>query len=85
MYYQTNYNLLTITSIINKYAPPVENSTGKYIADVSARTKVNPTAVIDLKTNKPVMYELVTAIIHEENGIVPYTPDEIKSAVDLAY
>jgi len=55
---------LTLGQFINKYAPPSENDTTKYIQDVIAMTGVNPLtpiSAIDVK-------KLTQAIAQKESG-----------------
>ena len=68
--YHLKYNLNTVQSLINRYAPPYENDTGTYISDVAKTLNVKPTIKIDL-TCKPVLMALAQAIIVHENGAPP--------------
>jgi hypothetical protein len=79
------YDCDTISEIINKWAPSVENDTKAYIDAVvrsipgilTSNTKIN---VDDLR----VLVPLVKAIIHHENGRVIYSDDVIFEGVKLA-
>lgn len=57
----------TIAGIISKWAPPNENNTKAYIADVSQRLGVPPNQKLDM-TNPLVRQALGTAIAIHENG-----------------
>ena len=65
--YNTHHNKKTITEIINRWAPPVENATDNYIRVVSNRAKIRPNVEIDIN-NKSVMCRLVEAMSYVENG-----------------
>lgn len=57
----------TIEKIINKYAPPIENSTKDYIKSVARTTGIKKDAVLSI--NRTVIKRLVFAVICHENGI----------------
>lgn len=57
----------TISGVVSRWAPPTENNTQAYIADVSKRLGVSPDQPIDLK-NPIVRQALSTAITIHENG-----------------
>jgi hypothetical protein len=65
----------TVEQIVNKFAPPVENNTAAYIADVAQRCGVNP----DTKLGAPsaaLLFKLAKAIAHHETGSwEPYWTD----------
>lgn len=67
-YYET-YSLLTIAQIINRYAPPTENNTDAYIADISKRSGVSADAVIDDMAT--MVIPLAEVISIHENGYAP--------------
>jgi hypothetical protein len=56
----------SVTKIINKYAPPMENNTIAYINAVSNAIGVSPTAKIDL--TKDMLFKFMRAVIMHENG-----------------
>lgn len=64
--YYERYGLQTVTAIINRWAPSVENETGSYIAHVSEKMGVNPFEVFEL--NETNLTNLTAAIIKQENG-----------------
>jgi hypothetical protein len=57
----------TLSGVISKWAPPSENNTQAYIADVSQRLGIKPDQKIDL-SNPLVRQSLSTAIALHENG-----------------
>ncbi len=76
----THDGLCTIKAIITKWAPPKDNNnTGAYIANVCKDTGFDADAWLHL-LDLWVMASMVKAIIHQENGYVPYTDDVIDAA-----
>jgi len=72
----------TVTSIISRWAPPTENNTASYIADVDGQLGLIPgNDYVDLSTQLPA---LIAAIIAHENGIQPYSATTITSGVQMA-
>jgi hypothetical protein len=64
--YYTKYNLMTVTTIISKWAPPTENHTQNYINYVASALGVSPTAVISYTTDT--FSKLVAAMSEVELG-----------------
>lgn len=81
--YQTRYGLNTVHGLISRWAPPNENITAAYIEAVSKRTGYKPAAYLRL-SDPNTIYELVNAIIHHENGHVPYSRETIEAGIALA-
>ncbi len=81
--YQDRHGLDTIRGIVNRWAPPVENDTPAYVAAVAARTGFAPDAPLDLHDAR-CLTPLVEAIIHHENGRMPYAPAVIAKGLTLA-
>lgn len=78
--HQTKYGLNTISGIINRWAPPIENNTTAYIAAVAkavGKTAYTPLTADDYP-------KVIAAIIKQENGINPYPADLIKQAYGMA-
>lgn len=73
--YWSRRGLKTPRKIINRYAPPSENNTQKYIDDVCAKLSCWPDQEIDL-TQQNRMIDLMRAMVHKEQGRVIY-PDDI--------
>ena len=65
--YNRRYGLNTVSKIINRYAPPIENHTDNYINYVAKQMGVDPNEVIDTK-DKETMVEMVCAMSFVENG-----------------
>ena len=69
--YYLKYNLDTVRSLINRYAPPHENDTGSYISEVSRALNVRHTDKIDV-TSKQTLVALTQARSScKENGQLP--------------
>lgn len=71
----------TVRLIINHWAPPNENDTDAYIADVAALCQTTPDSPLDVRAN---LDKLIQAIIRHENGSQPYSADIISLGIDLA-
>lgn len=74
----------TLSGIISKFAPPVENNTASYISDASRRTGFYPRQPLDIE-DPQVTEKIVRAIIRHENGVNPYPPEMISRAVSNAW
>lgn len=73
----------TVTEVISRWAPGNENNTAAYIAAVAKRMVVLPGAPLmlgDLKT----LLGLVTGIIYQEEGYMPYTQAQVEDGVRRA-
>lgn len=81
--YQDKYNLHTIEDWITKYAPPAENNTAAYIKAVCDESGYILNYPLDAHS-----YEcqrlIVPAIIHHEQGSMPYSNAQINEALKLA-
>jgi hypothetical protein len=73
----------TVREIVNRWAPPVENDTGAYIAAVCKSTGFGPDQEIDV-TDPDTMAALVVAICRQENGRLSYPVDVIEDGVQRA-
>jgi len=81
--YWANYGLDTVTQIITRWAPPNENDTAAYIADVANQLGVDPNAALAM--NDPATIQnLVAAITSHENGFNPLTTAQITQGVAAA-
>lgn len=65
--YITNYGCNTVAKIIEKWAPPVENNTEKYIADVCKLSGLTPDTTIGYNS-KTALKKMVYAMSIIENG-----------------
>lgn len=74
----------TISKIISRWAPPQDNNnTTAYIQNVSQALGVTPTTRLDV-ASPAVLTALSKAIIHQENGNVPFSDETIASGVASA-
>lgn len=73
--------LNTIQAAINRWAPPNENDTKAYVMDVCRDCQLQPTDVVDFDA---IMDDLVKAICIHENGVMPYSDDQISKGISLA-
>lgn len=79
--YQSRYGLNTIRELITRWAPPNENITESYVTNVSRIVGASPDQQINVTE---VAVPLVTAIITHENGMQPYTDEQISKGISLA-
>ena len=67
--YYHKYRLYTIRMIINKWAPPNENQTSKYIENVCRLTGIGPDEPIGIPSDQPARWmALGIAMAIQENG-----------------
>jgi hypothetical protein len=67
--YYHKYRLFTIRAIISKWAPPIENKTDAYIANVSKLTGIDPDEPIGIPSDQPARWLAVgAAMAIQENG-----------------
>ena len=67
--YYHKYRLYTIRMIISKWAPPQENLTSTYIANVSRLTGIPPDEPIGIPSDQPTRWmKLGIAMAIQENG-----------------
>lgn len=72
--------LHSVQDIIRTWAPPNENDTAAYIADVARELNVSPTTPLTT-TSHPA---LIGAIIRHENGAQPYSDATLRQGIALA-
>ncbi|EPL4467638.1 structural protein [Proteus mirabilis] len=77
--YQKKYELNTVESIIDRYAPPNENNTAGYINRAAKDIGVSVNEPINV-SSKPVAIALATAIVGVELGYQPYSPKVFEDA-----
>lgn len=70
----------TITKIVTRFAPPSENNTIAYIADVAKWSGIDKDAVLQLSDIKAVG----VAMMKQEVGTLPYSDGTINEALALA-
>jgi hypothetical protein len=78
--YYYKYRLKTISDIISRWAPPVENDTNTYIKNVCKMTKLNSTD--RLNWNYSDMSSLLKAMCKQESNYIP-NDNELYSAFRL--
>jgi len=78
--YQSGHNCNSVREILNRFAPPVENDTGAYVAHAAKQLEVTPDAFIDTK-DEQTMLKLIAVIIRHENGQQPYTDEQILAGI----
>ncbi len=81
--YYDRHGLRNIRQIINRWAPPTENTTSKYVAHVAQLTGHDPDADLNLHRYED-MRGLVVAIITHELGGQPYAARVIDEGLRLA-
>jgi hypothetical protein len=73
----------TAQEIISRWAPPIENKTGAYVAHVVNALNVPADARLDL-SNPNTLAALIGVIIRHENGMQPYPASIIAKGIALA-
>lgn len=81
--YHDKYGLVTIRAIISRWAPSNENDTAAYIKAVCEDCSFGPDDWLRL-SDQSVLAALTRAIIHHENGSMPYDDAEIRASVEAA-
>lgn len=71
----------TVAAIIGRWAPPNENNTQAYIAQVAASLGVSPMTPLVLTDD--VLSRIMEAIVKHENGSQPYSPELFAQAINL--
>ena len=66
--YALKHNCHTLRSMINRYAPPIENHTENYIRRVAYASHLSPDETIST-TDRGVMTAVVAAMSEVENGV----------------
>jgi hypothetical protein len=77
----TESGAVTVRDIVSRWAPPVENDTGAYVAAVAARVGVSPTQTLALTDDT--VSRIMEAIVQHENGQQPYSPELFAQAIAL--
>ena len=68
--YYHKYRLYTIRSIVSRWAPPNENNTKTYIANVSRLTGIDPDEPLGIPSDRPSRWmALGVAMAIQENGM----------------
>ncbi len=72
--YDQLYGINTLSKIISRWAPDVENDTNIYIKTVAKRLGISSSGYID-SLNREVMVTMVGAMSRIENGVAPEEVD----------
>ncbi|UYK82305.1 structural protein P5 [Xanthomonas sacchari] len=75
MTYQNKHGLRTVAGLIGRWAPPSENDTAAYVAQVSRALGVEPDTSVDVGA-PATAFQLVKSIARHENG-GDFWPDQI--------
>ncbi len=81
--YRRTYGDDTVAKLIRRWAPPVENDTGAYVASVARSAGVGPDQALPLHLEQSTLLALAKAIVKHENGQDPYTDATYKAALAL--
>lgn len=81
--YQKKYKINTVKGIITRWAPANENDTNAYIREVCKNSGFGPDQPLNL-LDSSVLFPIIKAIIHHENGTNPYTDDVILNGIKRA-
>lgn len=81
--YQRQHGLDTVREIVSRWAPPSENDTGAYAQQVARALGVEAGERLDL-TDPGTLERLTAAIIRHENGMQPYTAEQLAEGVSAA-
>lgn len=81
--YQDEHNCFSIKDHISRWAPPSENPTSSYMLNVAGWANKDVDEVLNVHTYADCR-ALVTGIIRQENGYMPYSEAQIEEALKLA-
>lgn len=79
--YYKSHELNTVRGIINRWAPPGENDSESYIANVAWKLGIEADQPFNVMARRA---DLVAAIIQHENGEQPYSDQLINRGVAMA-
>lgn len=83
MTYQRSHGLNTVRTIINRWAPPVDNNdTKSYVAYVARVIGVDPNFIIDVKDYQT-MQAFIEAMVKQECGC-SIAPDDMHRGMQMA-
>ena len=81
--YYHKYRLFTIRAIISKWAPPNENLTSTYIANVCRLTGIPPDEPIGIPSDQPARWMAVgIAMAIQENGLIKREQSELAHSAE---
>ena len=82
--YQRKYELMTVSEMLNRWAPSEENDTASYIEHVCKEMQIGPNDPVNLEHHPKMLEPMLTTMILHENGSQPYDCDLIREAIRLA-
>lgn len=80
--YRNRHGLKTVRGIVNRWAPPVENDTGAYVAQVAKALGAHADAVVDV-TKMRDAFPIAKAIARHENGADFWSDEIIRAGLIL--
>ena len=80
--YHQQYGLHSISQILSRWAPDVENNTPAYVNHVASAVGFRP--LDPLPWERGIIKEVVKCIIRHENGEQPYDDELIEQAIELS-
>ncbi|TWA75636.1 TP901 family phage tail tape measure protein [Azospirillum brasilense] len=81
--YQDKHGINTLGGIANRWAPAGDgNDPAAYARSLSEQTGILPNQPLDLR-DRDTLAPLLSAIIRQENGVQPYTPQQVEQAVKV--
>lgn len=81
--YQRIDGLSTLRQFISRWAPPSDNDTSTYLTNVCNALGADPDVPYDV-TDGDRLAALVCAVIKQEQGQQPFSPDVVQAAVTAA-
>lgn len=78
--YMHDYGLVTVSAVINRWAPDHENPTNAYAAHVANAMGIG----VDMPISTAQLPQMIAGMIQFENGKQPYSMDTIHQGVALA-
>lgn len=79
--YQHRYGCYMLADFINRWAPPSENNTRRYIETVAKRSGLSDVSTVDTTAGEQ-MIRIVSAMAFVENGI-DADPQQVRNGWDL--
>lgn len=81
--YQDKYGHKTIRGLISRWAPASENNTGAYYMHIAGAAGINLDQLVDMRQWR-YANPIIRAMILHENGVQPYTDDQINHGLAMA-
>lgn len=80
--YRDLHGCKTLADYINRWAPPVENFTSRYVRTVAEWLGVDPDKPIDIHA---LACPILACVVRYENRVQPYSVTELQRAVTLSH